>query len=152
MSNAAVTVRGIDEVQRLLNELPQIVVAKAFLDGLQAARAVMVTALIANTPEREDSNTRPDDQSPLNESVVAQVTLDGQLRGGSVRVGFGRMGHVALWVEKGHAKVGHKPDKKELGGYTKANHFMARTIDEVYEEAVAAFGGGIEAALARGIL
>ncbi len=130
-------VTGLDEVNQMLDELPKVIVARAWLKALQAGAKVMEEYLISNTPEADEGD-RKEDLPHLKDSSVIEITLDSQFRGGIARVGFGKMGNVALWVEYGHRIVGHKPNKKVLGQYA-PHPFMSTSVSQAYEATVAAF-------------
>jgi hypothetical protein len=53
---------------------------------------------------------------------------------GQVKVGFGKEGHKAMWVELGHRMVTHKPDLKEIGKVP-AHPFMRPGFDASRTEA-----------------
>ena len=131
-------ITGIEEVQEYMRTLPREIVMLSFLQGLQAARAVIVPVLIANTPERKDESLRSEDQRPLRECVDAKVKLDEKGQGGSLEVGFWKNANIALWVERGHRKVGHKPGL-ELLGQVPAYPFIGPTMDECEVAALEAF-------------
>jgi hypothetical protein len=147
MSNSPATVEGIDEVIAMLDQAPRVIVAGAFLKALQAAARVMSIELAIRTPS-DPNHTEITDK--LNESQVTEIILDSQLRGGTVDIGFGKNGHIALWVEFGHRMVGHKPGKKLLGQVA-AMPFMRPALDASYEKAVEAFATSMDESMRTNI-
>ena len=156
MSTVA-TITGLTEVQKMLTDAPGEIVLLSFQKGLSAAGEVIAQEIFVRTPEREDENTRPDDQIPLREDISAVVTLDASGRGGVVAVGFKKMAYVARFLEYGHRMIGHEPDKKLLhgkkavGGFVKAQPFMRGAAEVATDRAVQAFQDAVAAALKDGI-
>lgn len=145
MSKELVTITGVEEVCRDLGQMPAALVIRSFYQGLSSSGGVLVEELLARTPERHDENARPEDQIPLRDDIQAQITLDSNLRGGFIEVGFGRTGYIANWLEYGHKLVGHKPGNKVLGAVPRttvgaaAFGFMRRAGDAGADRAIAAF-------------
>jgi hypothetical protein len=134
------TVEGIDEVIAMLDQAPRVIVAGAFFKALQAGATVMGAELSIRTPKNEIS---PDTANQLTESQVTEILLDSNGLGGTVEIGFGNQGHVALWVEYGHRMVGHKPGKKLLGQVA-AMPFMRPTVDACNDAVIDAFTDSLE--------
>lgn len=137
MDTGGIVVTGIEEVNRMLTDLPAVIVARAFLKALDAGAKVIERGLLERTPERDEGDRR-EDVPHLIDSIVIEINIDSQLRGGIAKVGFGNMGHVALWVEYGHHLLGHKPTKKELGN-VQPYPFMRPTADAVANDVIQAF-------------
>lgn len=149
MANEMVTVTGLEEVQALLQNAPKVVVATGYLRGLQAGAEVIQQELYIRTPEC-DEGERNDDDPHLNESMVVDIALDSNFRGGVAEVGFGKMGWKANLVEYGHQMVGHKPAKKVLGTVA-AHPFMRPAAAAAADRAIEAFANELESVL-RGAL
>lgn len=152
------TITGVEEVQQMLRDAPRNVVARAFLKGFEAAAEPIEAELEIRTPVREAtlwndesfSEFRQQTGGDLKAALMHETTLDASFRGGSLEVGFGKQGHVALWVEMGHRMVGHKPGKKLLGNVP-AHPFMTPAADASADAAIDAFANVLVATLREGI-
>lgn len=124
----------------MLDRAPRNIVAKGYLRALDAAGQVMVRALWPRVPVdlKAAMNRAHAGKGALVGRLDAFIELDAQFRGGVVDVGFGDLGHIALWLEYGHRMVGHKPGKKQLGDVP-AIPFMRPAFDACNEQAVDAF-------------
>lgn len=146
MADDAVTVTGLNEVLAMLTDLPREIVARAWLKALRAGANVMSEYLSSMTPEADEGSrsgqAQANDLPHLVDSIVVGLELDSGYRGGIAFVGFGKMGHVALWIEYGHWIVGHKPSKKVLGWY-QPHPFMVPVIEAAYEQTLAAFAAAL---------
>lgn len=145
-STAITTITGLAEVQEMLDKAPALIVLQAFQQALTAASRPIARELYARTPEREDENTRPEDQIPLREDVQVDITLDSRLRGGELKVGFGKQGHVANWIQNGHRIVTHKPGHKVVG-FVPPNPFMTAAAEASASDAIDAFQEALVEAL-----
>lgn len=141
MVDTLITVAGLEDVQQMLAEAPRVVVASGFLKAASAAGSVIQERLLEATPERDEGERNEDDAHLIDSSVV-EITLDSRYRGVQVKVGFGKLGHRALWVEYGHVLLGHKPGKKRLGDVL-AHPFMRPAADASAESAIAAFANSL---------
>lgn len=137
MANDLAIVEGLEEVNQMLTDLPRVIVARAWFRALQAGAKVMEKYLIERTPEWDDAD-RDEGIPHLIDSTVIEINLDTGLRGGIASVGFGKVGHVAYWVEYGHELIGHKPDKKFLKVIS-PQPFMRQAISAAYEATIDAF-------------
>jgi hypothetical protein len=133
-----VTVSGLEEVQRMLATAPKTIVASGYTRALSAAGEVIAAELEIRTPVKAEDTGGILDRGVLRESVTVEVLLDSQFRGGQVKVGFGKNGAVALWVEYGHRLVGHKPGGKVIGSVP-PHPFMRPTAEAAGESAIEAF-------------
>lgn len=142
-----VTVTGLAEVQRMLTEAPRLIVANAYLKALSAAADVMEATLYSVTPERDEGD-RNEDIVHLRDAIVREIQLDSRFQGGTLDIGFGAEGFRALWVEYGHAMIGHKPDKKPLKpGQIPPHPFMRRAFDQCADQCIEAFANTLESEL-----
>lgn len=141
-----VTVTGLAEVQRMLAEAPRTVVARGYLKALQAGANVIANAVEERTPVKAEDTGGLLDRGELRESLMIEVELDSQFRGGVARIGFGKNGNVALWVEYGHRMVGHKYSKsgKQQIGDIQSKPFMRPAAAASAEAAIAAFAQSLE--------
>lgn len=140
--NAVVTITGLEDVQRMLAEAPRSVVASGYTKALQAAANVIADEVELHTPVKAQDTGGLLDKGVLRESLMIAIELDVQFRGGIAKVGFGKNGHVALWVEYGHNMVGHKPGKKP-SGVVPANPFMRTAADAKANSAIDAFANSL---------
>jgi len=148
------SVSGIEEVNKMLTEVPKVVVARGFVKALEASINVFATELEFKTPVqlKEEGGELIVEGGDLKGSIKTQVRLDSALRGGTAGVGYGSRTYIANWVEYGHRAVGHKPDKKLLKiGRVKAHPFIRPTFDAKANAAVEAFGDTLVNVL-RGVL
>ena len=131
-----IQVTGLEDVQRMLKEAPKHVVVTGYAKALRRSINVIAETLQMLTPE--GSNHTNDDILPLNESIVTDVQVDSNGRGGVARVGYGKSGHVALFVEYGHVMKTHKPGSS-IVGHVPAHPFMRPAFDQSAAAATAAF-------------
>ena len=106
-----------------------------FGKALSRAAAVFEEELAARCPEA-DFATSDEDYGKLLENITSEVIIDTQGRGGRAKIGFGRKGMVALWVEFGHRMLSHSG--KDLGE-VKAHPFMRLAFESAADRAVAVF-------------
>jgi hypothetical protein len=132
-----VTVTGLAEVQRLLDEAPGLIVGRAFQKASEAACLVIEETLYFMTPEREEGE-RSEDQVHLRDAIMREIEMDSRFRGVVADIGFGREGYRAMWVEYGHRMVGHKPGKKPLG-IVPPHPFIRRAFEASADKAIAVF-------------
>jgi hypothetical protein len=134
MSEGGITVRGIPEVQGFLSGFPKMLVMGCFAKALSRAAGVFEAELRAHMPET-DYSTSSEEYGHLLDNLLSEVTIDTGGRGGKARIGFGRKGMVALWVEFGHRMLSHgkKPTKLDR---VKANPFMRRAFEAAANAAV----------------
>lgn len=155
MGGELITVTGHDEVLRMLDRAPKVIVASAFVRGLAAAGEAVESALWPLVPidQIASLNRSHGGKGALVTRLVMDVQLDADARGGTVDVGFGPLGHIALWVEYGHRMIGHKPGKKESShSPIPAHPFMRRAADASAETAIDAFARELEKTLRNGTL
>jgi hypothetical protein len=145
---STMTVSGLDGVIKLLDEAPATVVSTAFVKAADAAGEVIVSALWPRTPIdiKAAMNAAHGGKGALVTQLDHFVELDKQLRGVSLEIGFGSLGHLALWVEYGHRMVTHKPGRKQVGDVP-AHPFMRPAFDASAEAAIDAFGEALAEAL-----
>lgn len=142
------TVVGLEEVQQFLRDAPKLIVARGFVNALSAGGNVIAEVLEKNTPVKEEDTGGLLDRGELRESVMVEVNLDEDLHGGVARVGFGKNGPVAYWIEYGHRMVGHEPKRKMLG-LVAADPFMRPSTDEAAEPAIEAFAQSLSGTIRR---
>ena len=140
MAGETITVTGIEEACAFLDSAPKIIVAQAFLRALEAAAKVDEAELWPRVP--------PDVEAALGRAhggrgmLVANldhwIEMDSGSRGGHVSIGFGALGHIALWVEYGHSMKGHKPKKTPLG-MVPPHPFVRPAFSASVERALEAF-------------
>jgi hypothetical protein len=137
MSDGGITVRGIPEVQGFLRAFPNVLVMGCFAKALSRAGGVFEAELRANMPET-DYSTSSEEYGHLLDNLLSEVIIDTKGQGGKVKVGFGRKGMIAMWVEFGHRMLSHdkKPTKLDR---VKANPFMRRAFAAAADAAVDAF-------------
>jgi hypothetical protein len=150
MAEQLITVEGVDEVCREFREAPPRLIPYALLKGLEAAGWVLQGAIESRTPVGGSIvGGRSTTGGALIADLDMNITLDQNFRGGVVKVGFGKQGYVARFVEYGHRMIGHKPRNRELG-VVQPHPFMRPAADDAAEAAVAAFNEAFLAALAEG--
>lgn len=142
MAGELITVTGLAEVQEMLATAPKEIVARGYLRALQAGADVIADEVEVRTPIKAEDTGGMLDKGVLRESLMIQVTLDSQFRGGVAEVGFGKNGVVANWVEYGHRMVGHAPGKKEKG-VVPPHPFMRPAADASADRAIEAFANSI---------
>jgi HK97 gp10 family phage protein len=134
---ASITVHGLAEVQRALREAPRTLVLRSFARALSAGAGVIEAELAVRTPIG-DETTNNELLGHLVDNITSEVKVDTQGRGGTARVGFGKKGYVARWLEYGHRQVSHQPGKRQVGR-TAAHPFMRPAVTASAEGAIEAF-------------
>lgn len=132
-----IRITGVPAVARKLETMPRVIVLGAFAKALEAAAQVIAAELAARTPEA-DEGSRDENEAHLIEGLTFEVGLNAEGRGGRARVGYGKQGQKAMWVEYGHRLIGHKPGNKQIGEVA-AHPFMRPAADAAAEPAVEAF-------------
>jgi HK97 gp10 family phage protein len=149
-----IRIDGITETVQLLEQAPKNVVARGFLKALDAAGQVIVSEVWPRTPLNLKAavNAKHAGKGALVGKLDAFIELDSQFRGGTVDVGFGDLGHIALWVEYGHRMVGHgRRGKGKVLGNVKPHPFMRPAFEAAGDRAIEAFATSLEATLRSGI-
>ena len=144
MARVLLEVEGLEDACKLLDQVPKIVAARGYVNGLSAAGDVMEAALWPRTPVDTIAamNKAHGGKGALVTRIVKDVELDANGRGGQVEVGFGPLGHIALWVEYGHNQVtGGRMGKQgsKVVGFTPAHPFMRPAFEASKDQAVDAF-------------
>ena len=108
MSTAGITVTGLNECVQMMEDAPGNIVALGYARATNAAMNVVAEAVISRTPV---------EHGDLAKALVINVKVapPPSAKGGVAELGFGKQDHIAMWVEYGHAMVGHRPGKKDLG-------------------------------------
>ena len=158
-STSLITVTGVPECLTALNDFPAVLVAHAWLRGLQAAAAVMRNELEIRTPYSGESVSGRTARTgignwgrgALRENIETKIVLDSQLRGGYAEVSFGKLSSIARWVEYGHRNVGHRPGMKDLGTMTLPHPFIRPAFEAGVNKSIEAFVTSMTATLERGI-
>jgi bacteriophage HK97-gp10 putative tail-component len=130
-----ITVRGIPEVQQNLKGFPRLLVLNCFRQALARAASVFEEELAVRAPETEYS-TSSEDRGHLIDSIMSDITIDTQGRGGRVKVGFGKKDMVALWVEYGHRMLSHSG--KPIGTVP-AHPFIRPAFEAAADRAIEVF-------------
>ena len=137
----AITVKGVEDTCKGLDQLPRSMVKHAFAKALAATSVPVVRALQARTPKLTGD---------LVEHITTEISIDAQGRGGRADTGFGKEGWKARLVEYGHRMVGHKPDKKEVG-VVAPHPFMGPATVDAAEASVEAFDESLQDSIEAGI-
>lgn len=132
-----VTITGLSEVQAMLRDAPKNIVALGFIRAVSAGANVIADEVELHTPVKAQDTGGLLDKGELRESLMIDFSMDSQLRWAAAQVGFGKNGHVALWVEYGHQMVGHAPGKKARGQVA-AQPFMRPAADASADAAIEA--------------
>src|ERR1700689_2301595 len=108
MPTAGMVVTGLNECAHMMEDAPRNIVTLGYSRALTAATYVVAEAVISRTPV---------EHGDLAKALVINVKVDPPpaAKGAVAELGFGKQDHIAMWVEYGHAMVGHKPGKKSLG-------------------------------------
>ena len=144
MSDFNITIEGLDETVAMLEQAPRRIVSRGYRKALQAAADVIADEVRVRTPIKAEDTGGLLAEGELRESLVTDVEIDSQARGGVAEVGFGDNGHVALWLEYGRHVVGHKPELKDTGKVIPAKPFMRPAADASAEAAVDAFAESLK--------
>ena len=139
MSTAGITVTGLNECVQMMEDAPGNIVALGYARATNAAMNVVAEAVISRTPV---------EHGDLAKALVINVKVDPppSAKGGAAELGFGKQDHIAMWVEYGHAMVGHRPGKKDLGTIP-PHPFMRPGFDASADAAVDAFAESLAATL-----
>jgi HK97 gp10 family phage protein len=127
-----ITISGIEEVCEGLTTAPSRIVKHGFAKALTAAAVPIVEALEARTPI---------ETGDLKKHVMTEITVNADSTGGRSKVGFGRFGYIARFVEFGHRSIAHKngKDSKAVLGEVQAHPFMRPAASTSAESAIEAF-------------
>jgi hypothetical protein len=141
------TIEGIEETARMLEQAPRQVVVSGYTKALEASAEVVMAELWPRVPinAKAAMGAAHGGHGALVTGLDYDIFIDPQARGGVAEVGFGNLGHIALWVEYGHRRVGHgksKKARKELGEVP-AYPFMRPAIEASAEAAIDAFAGSL---------
>jgi hypothetical protein len=145
-----VAVDGIEEACQWLDEVSSIVATRAYVNGFDAAGEVLETALWPLVPVdlREEvlNNRAHGGHGALVANLKRDIEVDARGRGGIMEIGFGNLGHIALWLEYGHQIVqgGRLTNwkKKRTGqvtGFVPGTGFMRKAFDQSKDRAIDAF-------------
>lgn len=143
MADFNITVEGLEETAAMLEKASKTLVARGYMKALQAGSNVIADAVEVRTPIKSEDTGGLLDKDELRESLMVDIQLDSQFRGGVAEIGFGKNGHVANFVEYGHILLGHKPGKKPLGDVP-AHPFMRPAADASAEAAIDAFAESLK--------
>lgn len=145
MLNLSVQVPNLREVQELLTKASRTVASQGMVRALSAAANVIADEVERRTPVKKEDTGGLLDRGVLRESLMVKVTLDAQFRGGTAEIGFGKNGHVALWLEYGHLLLGrgapgHRPILRRIPAYP----FMRPAFEASAQPAVETFARVLE--------
>ena len=135
MSEALVSIIGLADVQKMLAEMPKHVVVSGFAKALNAGATVIEQTLQVLTPESELDR---DDGQHMVDSLVIDVQVDSNGRGGYAEVGYGKQGYKANLVEYGHVMVTHKNQGSREVGFVPPHPFMRPAFEQSSDAAIAA--------------
>lgn len=146
-----INISGIDDVCKNLTDMPQRLVKGAYGKALAAAAIPVITELEPRVPVHTGL---------LKESIVTDIFINSEGKGGNIKVGFygnsktGDQGYIARMVEYGHRMVGPKPKSVSWKRFREENHnrlgdvephpFMRPAAAASADAAIAAFGQSIE--------
>ena len=134
MTGVGMQVTGLDECIEMMEDAPKNIVMLGYGRALTAAMYVVAEAVVSRAPV---------ETGEMVKGLVVEVKVDSSARGGIAEMGFGKQGHVAMWVEYGHHMVGHKPGKKYLGFDVQPHPFMRPSFDASADQAVEAFAASL---------
>lgn len=148
MATDFIEVEGIEETCQWLDGVASAIATRAYVNGLAAAGDVIESALWAHVPVdlKAALNKAHGGKGALVTRLTRVIEVDPHGRGGLLEVGFGPLGHIALWVEYGHVMQGHKPELKVLGE-VQPHPFMRPTLDACAERAIEAFVEAVKSTL-----
>jgi hypothetical protein len=153
-----VAVEGIEEACQWLDEVSSIIATRAYVNGFDAAGEVLEAALWPLVPVdlREEvlKNRAHGGHGPLVSNLKREIEVDARGRGGLMEIGFGNLGHLALWLNDGHqiVKGGRLTNWKKKGtgrvtGFVQGTKFMQRAFDQSQARAIDAFVEGMKRTL-----
>jgi len=148
MANEFIEVEGIEEACQWLDDVSSILATRAYVNGLAAAAEVIEAELWPRVPVdlKAALNKAHGGKGALVTRLVRVIEVDPHGRGGLLEIGFGPLGHIALWLEYGHRMVGHKPTLKVLGE-VQPHPFMRPAFDACADRAVEAFVDAVKSTL-----
>jgi len=136
-----INVTGIEDVCKELEQMPTRLVKNAFARALAAASVPVAQSVLARTPVQTGA---------LKQHLLTDIAVSAEGKGGTAKVGFGKFGHIARFVEYGHREIGHKPDKKELGTVS-PKPFMRPAVETSAEASIEAFAESIRDSVNGGL-
>jgi HK97 gp10 family phage protein len=126
MNEVHVDVKGLPELKRKLEAAGPQLAARMMRAGLSKGIEIIAQAVLANTPYRTGE---------LQQNLVVAVDVAPSGTSGVARVGFGKQGYIARFLEYGHRKVVRKGESQEVVGFVPANPFMRRAYESSKEQA-----------------
>ena len=126
MNEVNVDVKGLPELKRKLGAAGPQLAARIMRAGLTKGIEIIAQAVLASTPVRTGE---------LRENLVVAVDVAPSGTSGIARVGFGKEGYIARFLEYGHRKVVRKGESQEVVGFVPANPFMRRAYESSKEQA-----------------
>lgn len=134
MPEALVSIVGLDDVQKMLSEMPRHIVVSGFAKALKAGADIVEQTLQVMTPESDVDR----DGKHLVDSLVIDVQVDSSGRGGYAEIGYGPQGYKANLVEYGHVMVTHQDQGKKEVGFVPPHPFMRPAFEQSGDAAIAA--------------
>jgi len=143
-----IKITGIDELVSFFEKEPQELRTKVIGKALQSSVEPLKASVASKTPISDIPHAS---EPTTNEDGTVSIQLFRHLRdavttwigvtpnGGTAKVGFGDMGHIARWLEYGHQDIGHKPGLKDLGTFTDPHPFMRAAAENVAETCIETF-------------
>src|ERR1051326_314947 len=111
-----IEITGIEEACAMLDRVPKETAKVGIARALAAGAVPIVQAVDVATPVSE-KNEQWDEEGfreipgtgtgQLKSALHTDVYLHEDGFGGTASINFGKMGHVANWVEYGHRMIGH---------------------------------------------
>lgn len=123
MPEVTTKVSGLKELKANLEKLGADVAKGVMTEGLEAGGKVLMAGILPRTPVREG-------ELAAHITMATEVAPSGTA--GEVKVGFGKQGHIARFVEFGHKMVTH--EGKQVG-HVPAHPFMRPGFDASKTEA-----------------
>jgi hypothetical protein len=146
MANEIFSVKtsGLAEADIMLRRAPADLVSAGFEKALAAACEVLKEEIRPRTPSDPEAVDNPahGGEGALVDHLDSFIELNDGLTGGTGEVGFGDLGHVALWNEFEHREVGHRPGRAQLGT-TQPKPFMRPAFDAAESRAIDAFADSL---------
>jgi HK97 gp10 family phage protein len=121
MPEVTTEIKGLRELKANLERLGPALAKSIMTEGLDAGGKVLMDAIGERTPVREGL---------LKEHMVMSSEVAPSGTSGRVKIGFGKQGYKAKWVEFGHRMVSHGPasERKQIGT-VRAHPFMRPGFD-----------------------
>lgn len=140
MDDTTIEISGLDDVNRLLGEVPARLARQVFRRALGAAAVPVTAALKPRIPKLTGD---------LAAHLETNIYVHDDGLTGVASINFGEQGWKARLLETGHRMIGHAPNKTDKGEMVKPEPFMGPATSASADAAIEAFADSVREQLDR---